>query len=458
MTIPFSAWVYAALYGAVIVGSLPGLAAVQAAAVGLTALFIGLEFRRVPRNHQIAGLVLSVAGLGAAWAAGRLGSVFIDGVTRAQIFMLLFAAVSWLKIPARHSPSLQAVGRAVARQPPGRRFTILSLTAHGLGAVLNFAALPLLTTMVESQTGAAGKRRMTQALMQGFCSASCWSPFYVSMAVILTVLDGVRWPQVAPAGLLIGLTIVGIGWVMDRLGNRAGAAISAGAAPLGASPGGAGGGLSGRTAGHLASHLGLLFIAVVGLLEATGLSIPVCLGLVAPPFAFFWLRTIWPAETGVAGRLGRAFMAGLAGLRVEAVLFVSANLFGLGIAAVIPPELVARLLAFIAPGPDAVVFVLIIALTACAAIGLHPVLLVVLAAEVLPPAVIGLPAPLLALVLLAVWALNTVANPFSATALYMSRVTGVSGWTIAWRWNGPFAAVAALLVASLVVLIRRLAF
>ncbi len=44
-------------------------------------------------------------------------------------------------------------------------------------------------------------------------------------------------------------------------------------------------------------------------------------------------------------------------------------------------------------------------------------------------------------------------SPFSATNLYMARVTGQSGWTTAWRWNGPMViATTALQTAVMTVL------
>ena len=45
------------------------------------------------------------------------------------------------------------------------------------------------------------------------------------------------------------------------------------------------------------------------------------------------------------------------------------------------------------------------------------------------------------------WGLNLVASPFSATSLVLSRVTGIPGTTISWRWNGLYSLISYAIVA-----------
>ena len=40
------------------------------------------------------------------------------------------------------------------------------------------------------------------------------------------------------------------------------------------------------------------------------------------------------------------------------------------------------------------------------------------------------------------WALNLTASPFGATALILSRITGIAGTTLSWRWNAGFTLAA----------------
>ena len=91
------------------------------------------------------------------------------------------------------------------------------------------------------------------------------------------------------------------------------------------------------------------------------------------------------------------------------------------------------------------------------AFGLHPVLMVVVIGNVLPPEVLGLSPAALALLLLAMWGNTIVLSPFAATTLFLARVVGVSTWTVAWRWNGIYGFATALLLALLFVAFRHVA-
>jgi hypothetical protein len=189
------------------------------------------------------------------------------------------------------------------------------------------------------------------------------------------------------------------------------------------------------------------------------LPIPIALGLIAPPFALLWQLSRVAPLAGVgrrAGDLSRRVIYTFAGLRSEAILFASANLFGAGINAAVSPQDAARVLAALGLPVDVLVFGLALAVVIGGALGLHAVILVVLIGHILPPEVLGLPAPVLAIALMCTWGLSTNISPFSATTLYMARVTGEPIWTIAWRWNGLFSLTAALVVGALVVLIRHM--
>ena len=57
-------------------------------------------------------------------------------------------------------------------------------------------------------------------------------------------------------------------------------------------------------------------------------------------------------------------------------------------------------------------------------IGLHPVVYVVLVTAVFTPDAIGIAPQIVALGMMAMWGQGTNSSPFSATVLYMSRITG----------------------------------
>jgi len=430
--ISFSSWVYlvvAVLSIAVELYPLPG---VERVIPVLIILFLMLEFTTAPRTQQVVAVLLCSAGLAIGMIMGSGMEVMVDGLRRSQLFLVLFAAVAWLQIPAGQSPSLNAARETVEAQPPGRRFLVLAGAAHGLGAVLNLAGISLLSSMIGKQESPAIKKRLTRGLMIGFSSGSCWSPFFVGTAVILSILPSVRWLEVAPFGMAAGILIIAGGWIFDRTFVDPGPR-SAPAPPV---P------LPLPARWRLAGVLLTLFVIVIGMVEIAGLSIPIVLGLVAPPYALIWVLSFSERRpSAAAAALVTRVVGGLAGLRSEALLFVGANMFGAGVASVVTPDMVGNALSSLAWPPQVMIACLIAGIIWIGALGLHPVVPVVLIGQVLPPEVLGVAPEIMGLAMLTTWGLSTTVSPYSATVLYMSRITGASVWTIAWRWNSPLVLI-----------------
>lgn len=419
-------------------------------AVVLLCLFLVIEYRRANGVQQIVGAVLFALGVGFAAFADRPWEAVLDGLTRSLAFMVLFFAVAWLQIPAARSPSLRAVRDAIFAQPAGRRFLYLSIGVHGLGAFLNLAGPALLSDMIARQKDAETRGRLSKALMQGFTSASAWSPFYVAVSVVLLAVPGVGWIEIAPYGLVLGAVMIACSFGLDRLTMRR---RDAGRPPPAAAN------LPYGTKRRVLAVLVSLLVLVVGLVEVAGFSIPISLGIVGPPFALIWTRLIAgpiPPVGGVERDLARRVVGGLAALRSEVIVFASANVFGVGVASWLGPDRVGAWLAGTGFGADVGLVALMAVIVGCGFAGLHPVILVILAGEVLPPAALGVSEPAMALALLAVWGVSTVISPFSATTLYLSRVSGVSPYTLAWRWNSAYGLLATVLLAAVVIGFRHL--
>ena len=421
------------------------------AGVGCTVAFLVLQFRNVPRFQAIMALVMIAIGLSVGSQSEKVADVLVDGLIKAQLFLVLFFAVAWLQIPAADSPALRAVRRTVVSQPPGWRFSYLVGAGHILGSVLNIAGLVLLSTMVERQTDAGLQRRMASALMQGFVAASIWSPFYVSVIVVLIALPELDWSDAIFHGLPIAAVTVACAWIFDRVVHRRpppGSSLSGNPQPPGYP-------LGMRHRINLAGVLGALVVVVVGTVELSGLSLPVVLALVAPPFGVVWMTLL--AGPAVAAGRSAAHLAGvvfdrLPGLRNEALAFTAASVFGIGVAAGMPADA----LGMLSNGGALTIAGLVFGVVGLGLCGLHPVIPVIFIGEALPPDVIGLPAETIGMALLGAWGLSTLVSPVSGTTLMMSKFVGISSHTIAWRWNTPYALVATTVVSLSVIAAWRM--
>ncbi len=420
--------------------------------ITLTVAFLALEFANAPPLQRNVGAIIFAIGALGAWAGGDLLGGVRDGLERSQIFIVMFFAVSWLREPAVTSPSLRLLRDAVVAQPPGRRYPILWLSAHFLGSVLNLAAMSLLSSMVGDQTDRRLRKRMSLALMMGFTTASTWGPFYISIAVILTAIPGVKWIEIAPLGLCLSMILLCVGWAYDRafLREKIPAVSRHSGVPL-----------TLLTLGRAAFLLMLLIFLVMGAHQIIGLAIPIALGVIAPPFAVAWAAI--QAEKGLAWSNGakpliKRIFINLPGLRNEAIAFVAASVLGVGVSKVLPPEKISAQLLSMGISEDFVVIGIIFGMTLAGAAGLHPVILAILVGEVMPPEVIGIAPEVLAIAMLGVWGTSTMVSPFSATTLFMARVVNLPSHVIAWRWGTPVVFLSAVVVAAYVVTIRHLLY
>lgn len=441
--------VAAAVYGASFIltigASFAGAWMATMAAV-LLALFLALELWRTPWPQRLAGCGLIVAGTAACAAAGDGLALTMEGLRQTLPFLVLFAAVLCLQVPAQTSPSLHAIGGVIVRQPPGRRFLAVALGAHLLGALLNLAGMQFVASVVERAASKSLRERLALAMMRGFSAAACWSPLFVSTSAVLSVVHGLSWFDIGPGGMAAGAALVGLAWVHDRLRRQPETAPAAEAAVR----------LGLAVPFKLAGVFLMLIGPVLALVELGGLTIAIALGIVAPLFAVGWRAAILGFHVPIADAAGSVFghaRARLPDLRAEALLFTGASMLGVGIGAILrqqPPaglELLATL-----PTP-AVVAGIVMSLTAMGIIGLHPVVPIIVVGRALSPEALGLAPQALALALMAGWGLATMVSPFSATAMYTARLLHRPVWVVAWRWQAAYGLGAAAIIGTAIALL-----
>jgi len=447
--IGISAWIYLVIAGLALIDAFIHLPQLIPVTAGLIVLFIALQFQHVPLPQKIAGAVLTIIGLIGATASENWAGVVIDGIARSRIFLLLFFAVSWLQLPVNQSPSMQAARRTIVSQPPGRRYLYMSFGVHILGSVLNLAGLGLLSTMIERQKNPHLRRRMAMALINGFGSASSWSPFFIGMIVVLVALPTLSWRDIGPLGSILALTIVTTGWIYDRLVLRASMPSEPVSSPVAISTS-----HFWRTVGILGS----LVVLAITIVEGTGTSIPVTLGLMGPPFAMVWYMSIGAKGTRFPYRakiLACEVMNKLPTFRNEVLVFVAANILGVGISSAIPSQDIAGVVNAALPWTDAKIIALILFFLLTSMIGLHPIITVIVLSSILPPEALGMEDWVMGLCFVGVWGLSTMVSPFSGTTLYMSRVTEVPAHIIGWRWMLPQALLSGMMIALVIIIIRH---
>lgn len=428
-----SAPLYAAICALTIAAGL-GAEAAASVAAWLLAAFLILELPRVPGAQRWVGGGLMLLGLMIGALAGQPLALALAGLRQALPFLVLFAAVLCLQVPAAASPSLRRVGGFLLRQPPGRRALAVAVGSHLLGAALNFAGLQFVGTVLERAAAPDLRARLGAAMTRGFAAAAFWSPLFVAGAVILSMSPGLSWIDIGPAGLALAALVIGLSVLAER--RRAPAAAPAETGRLGR-------GVGWRL---LALFVGLV-VPVLAAVEAAGLDIAIALGLVVPVFAAVWYGLIHAAPplaaaAAIAGHARRR----LAELRTEALVFTGASLLGVALAALLRQEpLPAGLLP---SGPPALAAVTLTT-TALGLAGVHPVVSTLVIGQAFPAALLGVSPTGMALALMAGWGLGTMVSPLSATTMYAARLLHTTVWAVAWRWNAVFGLSTAVLTGGL---------
>ena len=440
----WSAPLYVGYFVLTVLGAVTTSAAPTAVAVALLLIYLLIETPRVPLVVRVVGLLLCVTGLGAGSLAGDLIAVAFEGMERGLQFLVLFAAVATLRQPALTSPSMRAVGEHIVSQPPGRRFLALELGSHIFGSVLNLAGMQLVGSAAERQTDPELRRRMALAVMRGFSAAPCWSPLFVSTAVVLSVSPGLTWTSLAPMGLFAGVVMLATAWSVDRL-SRGSPPPAVAAEPV-SRP-------SRPWLGVAAMFLSLI-VPVIALVELSHVGIAIAIGLVGPVVAFLWLRMLTPDSNRSARAyrtLRRELWLTMPALRAEALLFVGASLLGGGLARL----LAGTEIGIPVPTGDAAILGILLVNVTLGLAGLHPVIPVIVIGQAMTAEQLGLTPAMIAVSMMASWGPATIVSPLSGTALFVGRLMGLPVSTVAWRWNALYGFGVATVVGLALVLARH---
>ncbi len=381
------------------------------------------------------GLTVALAFSTAGWQA-----VALDGLRSAAFIAAFFSALSTLRNVAQTSPAVQAAGRFLSGQRPGRRYAALTLGGQGFALLLNYGAIQLLGALAMANAGAEPDkevrghriRRMLLAIQRAFVSTLPWSPLSFAMAISVSVVPGTAWAQAMVPGLVSSALLAGIGWGLDTAFKPRLSVTPKRHEPEG----------SWALMLPLLALLGVLVISVISLSAITDVRIVGLVVVIVPVIALVWMVIQHWAQAplrAVAARIGAYVLRELPGYRGELTLLMMAGYIGtVGAALLGPLMLRAGLdLTVLPPWVILVSFVWLIPLAGQA--GMNPILAVTLLAPLIPGAEsLGVTPTAVVVALTAGWALSGASSPFTATTLLIGSFGGISALRVGWVWNGAY--------------------
>jgi hypothetical protein len=416
-----------------------------------------------PRLARVAQIMLLVAFILSIIAMLRPGGteLIVDAAARFTFLPAFIAMLSLLRAAADQSQTTVEAGALLVRQPPGRRYLSLTLGGHVFGILLNLGGLALLIDLTrKSNTLAAGygdpniveirTRRMTLAVMRGFSCIALWSPLGVAINLLITLVPGLSWFDVAPYGFIVAVAFMGLGYLFDRLEY-----------PAASRPPATGDDQSGlRAVGFLIGHILLLSSLTLVVDLVSGLSFQAVLVNVVPLYALGWLlmeHRRAPRPEGAARFVLNAFQGGINRWPTQAneiAIFAASGLMGVVLAALVPREALSA--AIISLGASAGVLAMIVAgiVLLLGLLGINPLVSCSILAATLSTMSLPLSNANMVLALCGAWTIIIGFGPMLSMMVVVSGLVGRPPREIAFLWNGRFSLAATTLWLGALYFIR----
>ena len=421
----------------------------------LVVLVVAVFATQVHRSRQ--AFVAVAAALTLALALGTPGwqETVRDGLAAAAFIAAFFSALSTLRSVAQTSPGVQAAGRFLSEQPPGRRYAALTIGGQGFALLLNYGAIQLLGTLAlanastepDAEIRGHRIRRMLLAIQRAFVSTLPWSPLAFSTVISISSVPGATWAQALGPGLVTSALIAGIGWGLDTAFKPR----LSGPRPPRRAPEG-----SWALMLPLVGLLGILVTSVVGLSTVTDVRIVGIVVVIVPAIALVWIVIQHLGDNparALAARAARYATTELPGYRGELTLLMMAGYIGTVGSALLGPAM-ARAGLDLSAIPSWVILVSFVWLIPLAGqVGMNPILVVTLIAPLIPGAEsLGVSPTAIVVALTAGWALSGASSPFTATTLLIGSFAGISALRVGLAWNGVYTVLCATVLSLWVVI------
>lgn len=371
------------------------------------------------------------------WLDGFSLALIARALDQATFLMAFILLLSLLYEAAASSPSVEALGRTLTRQPPGRRYYALNSGTAALSILFNLGVVsflvPLIQRGIETSTpndplNPLRERRQISAMLRGFAWMVIWSPTAMAPLALMELIPGIdreRWMLI---GLVLCAAILIMGGIEDRLRFRR---------YIGRAP---------RLTSVFPTRAAALFLAACGwllglsviMMRLTGDTLVFGLLLSIPIMLIGWLTVQSRAAGGapLTTRLGGIARYSLPLSGPIAVTLATSGFIGQAAAGLIPAQALAQTLG-IAQAPDVILLSLIpIVIALLSLLALSPIMMAVFFGALFG-ALPVLPADptLLALSISCGWALSMTFSPFSTVVLMVGRAASIAPRRLTWGWN-----------------------
>ena len=414
------------------------------AGVAATALIISGYAQINARLRTTSFILFCIAALTLPFARAPVAALE-RGIFIAALLISVTSSVMLIARCAMQSHRIGFIGAGLRERQGTQRYLSFTLASQFFSGILGLAGANLMYIMAAPSTEGRSESRTATvvAVGRGFAAASCWSPVFGNMAILLALYPTLSWLEVFPVGLAMGQVTIVIGALMNAaaLSRMPPAPPSESLTPMST---------------LLRSSLPLLIslLALLGLIMTASwllhIVISAAIVLLAP-----FVSLLFNAATGRPGHrladgiagVGRA-MENFGALASEALLFMAAGCAGSVLADAVPSSWIAAIGVALSGHQFLGLSFLVAGIILTSLAGVHPVLSAVFLASSLPPPVLGLPPLAHMAAILAGWGLSANMTPFSVVSLTASRYAGISPGEVSMGRNWRFALTNAVVICG----------
>lgn len=408
-------------------------------------------------SSRLIGVILIAISVGLLLYAQAPAEEWVRALRKNADLIVMFILIPLIGIPVQHGGYSESLRSLFARyaNSEGRYYSLVSGMAAVVGSLISIAAVPLTFEMSrESQLG-ANKKLLGTALARGFVTCMIWAPTSATIALVVSVTSA-DWTSFAPCAIVCALIAEGIGILMTVLVRKKGSGdcVTRGEAGM---PEGIPGDIDKVKMAELATFSVLLiaFIAVVS--QLFGLSAIIVVAMASLVWPFLWMLVIRRFSLYREELKNAYFEKKLPNAKNQIVLFAGAGMLAQSIGYSGIGDFIAQAL-MLTTGQSVLLLttaIVIIVLLTCAA-GIHPIVATAVIGGAIDPALCGISAAYLALVLSMSWALGNTICPTSANVIAVADMVQTSPVETSLKWNGLYTAITAVVLIVCLMLMRAL--
>lgn len=410
-------------------------------------------------SSRLIGIILVAISVGLLLYAQAPAEEWVRALRKNADLIVMFVLIPLIGIPVQHGGYNESLRSLFARyaNSEGRYYSLVSGMAAVAGALISIAAVPLTFEMSRESRLGANKRLLGTALARGFVTCMIWAPTSATIALVVSVTSA-QWVSFAPCAIVCALVAEGIGILMTVLSCKKGGSACAMDDDASASKD-VSGGIDKAKVAELAvfSVLLIVFIALVS--QLFGLSAIIVVAMASLVWPFVWMLVIRRFSLYHKELKNAYFEKKLPGAKNQIVLFAGAGMLAQSIGYSGIGDVIAQALV-LTTGQSVLLLttaIVVIVLLTCAA-GIHPIVATAVIGGAIDPALCGISAAYLALVLSMSWALGNTICPASANVIAVADMVRASPVEASLKWNGVYAAVTAAALIACVMLMRGLGF